>query len=64
MAVTMENAAFWGVTLCRFINSSQHFGVTYRLHLQGYHEDGGSLFLQNAGICLCNIQEDSNFRVV
>jgi hypothetical protein len=64
MAVTMDIAAFWGVTPCRYVNSFQRFGVTYRLHLQGYHEEGGSLFLQNAGSCLCNIQEDSNFRVV
>jgi hypothetical protein len=33
-AVTMKNAVFWDVTLCRyFVN--RRFGGTYRLHLQG-----------------------------
>jgi hypothetical protein len=34
MAVTMKDAVFWNVGLCRYF-ANQHFGGMYRLHVQG-----------------------------
>jgi hypothetical protein len=61
-AVTMKNAVFWDVALCRSC-LNRRFGGTYRLQPQSaatcsrwllargffYPEDGGDTFLQNVG---------------
>jgi hypothetical protein len=64
VAVTVKNAVFWDVALCRYC-VNQRFGWTYRLHLQGRKicERGTNLSRSETSVhtryTRCHIQEDS-----
>jgi hypothetical protein len=55
-AVVMKSSIFWDITLCGPLKVNRRFGGTYSLLRAGFllvlifdSEDGGDMFLRNAG---------------